>query len=56
MKLEDILAEFSKEKRTGRENPEWKERFDELCQEAIRLGMEMNQQYHTPEEIGRAHV
>ena len=51
MKLEDILAEFSKEKRTDRENPEWKERFDELCQEAIRLGMEMNQQYHTPEEL-----
>ena len=51
MELKDILAEFDHEKRTGRESPEWKRKFDELCQEAIRLGMEMNHQYHTPEEI-----
>lgn len=51
LKLKDILAEFDKEKRTGRESPEWKKLFDELCQEAIRLGMEMNSQYHTPEEL-----
>ena len=51
MGIEDILAEFDEEKRTGTESPAWKKRFDELCQEAIRLGMEMNNQYHTPEEL-----
>ena len=51
MVIEDILAEFDKEKRTGKESSEWKNLFDELCQEAIRLGMEMNNQYHTPEEL-----
>lgn len=49
--IEDILAEFDEEKRTGTESPAWKKRFDELCQEAILLGMEMNNQYHTPEEL-----
>lgn len=49
--IEDILAEFDKEKRTGIKSPEWKKLFDELCQEAIRLGMELNNQYHTPEEL-----
>lgn len=51
MGIEDILAEFDNEKRTGIESPEWKKQFHELCQEAIRLGMEMNNQYHTPEEL-----
>lgn len=45
------MAEFDNEKRTGAESPEWKKLFHELCQEAIRLGMEMNNQYHTPEEL-----
>ena len=51
MGIENILAEFDHEKRTGIESPEWKKQFHELCQEAIRLGMEMNNQYHTPEEL-----
>lgn len=51
MEVKDILAEFDNEKRTGRESPGWKRKFDELCQGAIRLGMEMNNQYHTPEEL-----
>ena len=51
MGIEDILAEFDNEKRTGAESSEWKKLFNELCQEAIRLGMEMNNQYHTPEEL-----
>lgn len=51
MEIKDILAEFDNEKRTGKESPEWQRTFDELCQEAIRLGMEMNTQYHTPEEL-----
>ena len=45
MGIEDILAEFDNEKRSGTESPEWKKLFVELCQEAIRLGMEMNNQY-----------
>ena len=45
------MAEFDNEKRTGTESPEWKNLFDELCQEAIRLSMELNNQYHTPEEL-----
>ncbi len=49
--IEDILAEFDEEKRTGTKSPAWKKLFNELCQEAIRLGMEMNNQYHTPEEL-----
>ena len=32
-------------------NPEWQALFNELCQEAIRLEMELNTVYHTPEEI-----
>lgn len=51
MGIEDILAEFDNEKRTGTESPGWKNLFDELCQEAIRIGMELNNQYHTPEEL-----
>ena len=51
MGIEDILAEFDNEKRTGTESPGLKILFDELCQEAIRIGMELNNQYHTPEEL-----
>ena len=51
MGIEDILAEFDNEKGTGTESPEWKNLFDELCQEAIRVSMELNNQYHTPEEL-----
>ena len=51
MGIEDILAEFDNEKGTGTESPEWKNLFDELCQEAIRISMELNNQYHTPEEL-----
>ena len=45
------MAEFDNEKGTGTESPEWKNLFDELCQEAIRVSMELNNQYHTPEEL-----
>lgn len=33
------------------EDAEWAAYANELFQEAIRLGMELNNQYHTPEEI-----
>lgn len=51
MTLEDILKEFKEEEGEAADNPEWKELFNALCQEAIRLGMELNSRYHTPEEI-----
>lgn len=51
MTLNDILKEFHGEEGDGTNSREWQEFFDELCQEAIRIGMELNNQYHTPEEI-----
>lgn len=51
MTLEDILSEFQDKESKASENPEWQKLFDDLCQEAIRLGMELNNQYHTPDEI-----
>lgn len=49
--LEDILREFQGEEGKAAENPKWRELFDAICQDAIRIGMELNCQYHTPEEI-----
>lgn len=49
--LEDILREFQGEEGKEAENPKWRELFDAICQDAIRIGMELNCQYHTPEEI-----
>ena len=51
MTIEDILKEFHGEEGEGAKNPRWQALFQELCQEAIRLGMELNTRYHTPEEI-----
>ena len=51
MELKDILKEFQGEEGENTCNPEWRELFGSLCQEAIRLGMELNNQYHTPEEV-----
>lgn len=51
LSLEDILAEFQGEEGNATENLEWREFFDAICQEAIRIGMELNNQYHTPEEL-----
>lgn len=49
--LEDILRGFQGEEGKAAENPQWREFFDAICQDAIRIGMELNCQYHTPEEI-----
>lgn len=49
--LEDILKEFHGEEEEEAGSPEWQELFNAICQEAIRLGVELNNQYHTPEEI-----
>lgn len=51
MTVEDIIREFHGEEGEATSNPEWQALFDELCQEAIRLGMELNTKYHSPEEI-----
>lgn len=51
MTLEDILKEFHGEEGPAANEPQWQALFGDLCQEAIRLGMELNTKYHTPEEI-----
>ena len=37
--LEDILREFQGEEGKAAENPKWRELFDAICQDAIRIGM-----------------
>ena len=49
--LENVLEAFQGEEGNAAQNPEWREFFDALCQEAIKIGMELNNQYHTPEEL-----
>ncbi len=51
MELKEILRELQND--TGDANPsvECMNQFREICQETIRLSMELNCQYHTPEEI-----
>lgn len=49
--LEDILEAFRGEEGNAAQDSEWREFFDAICQEAIRIGMELNNQYHTPEEL-----
>ena len=51
MTLENVLEAFQGEEGNAAQNPEWREFFDALCQEAIKIGMELNNQYHTPEEL-----
>ena len=51
LSLEDILREFQGEEGNAAQNPEWRKFFDAICQEAIQIGMELNNQYHTPEEL-----
>ena len=51
MTLNDILREFHGEEGEATDNPQWQALFNDLCREAIRLGMELNTKYHTPEEI-----
>lgn len=51
MTLEDIIKEFQGEEGETTAKPEWQSLFGELCQDAIRIGMELNTTYHTPEEI-----
>lgn len=48
MTVEDVIRGFLAE---GERDPERSAYANELFQEAIRIGMELNNQYHTPEEI-----
>ncbi len=47
---EDIIRGFC-EGEPGEDAAEWHAYADSLFQEAIRIGMELNNQYHTPREI-----
>lgn len=51
MTLENILDAFHGEENESAETSEWRDYFNELCQEAIRIGMELNNSYHTPQEL-----
>lgn len=47
--IEDVLDGFQSEEMDN--DPEWIRAYRELCQEAVKDCMELNNQYHTPEEI-----
>lgn len=49
MTTEDVLKGLQDEKMGN--DPKWTKAYRELCQEAVRICMEINNQYHTPEEI-----
>lgn len=51
LSIEDILKAFVGKEEDAADKPEWQQRFHEYCQEAIRITMELNNQYHTPEEL-----
>lgn len=51
MTLEDILREFECEESEKAQDPKWQEYFSFLCQQAIEITMDLNNKYHTPEEI-----
>lgn len=51
MTLKNILNAFHGEEDEIANTPEWYAYFHELCQEAIRICMELNNSYHTPEEL-----
>ncbi len=48
MTIDDVISAFAE---GAEESPEQAAYAAVLCQEAIRIGMELNTQYHTPEEI-----
>ena len=48
MTIKEVIDGFRED---AEENPERDAYADELFQEAVRIGMELNMQYHTPEEI-----
>ena len=48
MTIQDVINGFYDE---SKENPELNNYANDLFQEAVKIGMEINQQYHTPEEL-----
>ena len=51
MTVEEIIAGFYDEKDPLYNNPEYLQTFRAICQETIKICMEINSVYHTPEEI-----
>lgn len=51
MTLEELRASFADENHPANKNPERLNFFRELCQDTIRICMDLNSVYHTPEEI-----
>lgn len=51
MTLESIWNAFHGEEGEIANTSEWRDDFNKLCQEAIKIGVELNSSYHTPEEI-----
>lgn len=52
MTVEDIIAGFFDENHPSRKNPEERLNFfREICQETLKIQMEINSVYHTPEEL-----
>ncbi len=51
MEVEEIIKELQGAERAASPSTECMEQFRSICQETIRLSMELNCGYHTPEEI-----
>jgi len=52
MTVQDIISGFFDENHWTRENPEERLKFfREICQHTVKISMEINSVYHTPEEL-----
>lgn len=51
MTVEEIIKCFQDENYPARKNPETVKFFNALCQESVKICMEINTVYHTPEEL-----
>lgn len=51
--LQEILDSFARNEPLVEEDPQAAALYHQLCQEAIRIGIELNCNYHKPEEICR---
>ena len=51
MTVQDIISGFFEENNFSLSNPEALKFFREICQETVKISMEINSVYHTPEEL-----
>lgn len=51
MTVEEIIKCFQDENYPARKNPETVKLFNALCQESVKICMEINTVYHTPQEL-----